>query len=393
MSTAGHLLPNLVRFGHLLRRAGIPVTPAQIADLAAALAYVEIDRRDDVKQAALALLVSRREQMALFDLAFELFWRAAGQSRPLSTGDWRRLEQQLRSRRRAGMGTVQASQPPPDQKPALVEIGEYSEIELLRHKRFADLTPAEMEVVRRLIQAMPWQLPPRRTRRLAPSPHGARLDWRRTLRHNWRFGGEPLTLRWRRQQRKPRPLVLLCDVSGSMERYSRVLLQFIYALGRGRNHVEAFVFSTRLSRITPHLRRRSLSSALDAVSAQAGDMGSGTQIGQALKVFNQDWARRVLGRGAIVVLISDGWDRGDPEQIRRQMERLQRSSHRLIWLNPLLGSPGYQPLTRGMQAALPSIDHFLPVHNLQSLEQLASLFEDGNFRQNAARRPRPPEHP
>lgn len=386
----GHLLPNLVRFGRLLRRAGIPVTPAQTADLATALGYVDLDRRDDVKGAARALLVSRREQMPLFDLAFDLFWRAGAQTRPLTTGDWRRLEQQLRSNRRTAQGAAPAA-PPADQQPAMAEIGEYSQVEILRYKRFADLTPAEMEVVRRLIQAMPWQLPPRRTRRTAPAPRGVQLDWRRTLRHNWRFGGEPMTLRWRQRRRKPRPLVLLCDVSGSMERYSRVLLQFVYALSRGRDRVEAFVFSTRLSRVTPHLRRRSLSSALDAVSTQANDMGSGTQIGQALKAFNRDWARRVLGRGAVVVLISDGWDRGDPEQIRSQMERLQRSSHRLIWLNPLLGSPGYQPLTRGMQAALPSVDYFLPIHNLQSLEQLASLFRDGSFRQNTIRSTHPPD--
>ncbi len=375
-----HLLPNLVRFVRLLRGAGIAVTPAQAADLAAGLSYVDVERREDVKNAARAVLVSRREQMALFDLAFDLFWRADAQRQPATAGDWRRLEQQLRSNRRPLAGPSQAGLQAIDQEPFEAVTGEYSAIETLRHKRFDDLTADEMALVNRLIRAMPWQLPPRRTRRQSPASHGVHLDWRRTLRRSWRFGGEAMTLRWRKRQTKPRPLVVLCDVSGSMERYSRVLLQFIYAVGRGRSPIEAFVFSTRLSRITTHLRRQSLNHALAAVSAQASDMGGGTQIGQALKSFNQAWARRVLGRGAIVVLISDGWDRGDPEEMRRQMERLQRSSHRLIWLNPLLGSPGYRPLTRGMQAALPFVDHFLPIHNLHSLEQLAALFDGDNLR-------------
>lgn len=374
-----HLLPNLVRFGRLLRGAGIPVTPSQAADLVVALSFVDVTRREDVENAARALFVSRREQLAVFDLAFQLFWQANRRAQPPTTGDWRRLEQQLRSSRRIQAASNQTGQTASDQDAMWEETGEYSAIEVLRHKRFQDLTADEMAIVSRLIRAMPWQLPPRRTRRKTTAPQGAHLDWRRTLRRSWHFGGEPIRLHWRQRRYKARPLVVLCDVSGSMERYSRVLLQFIYTLGRGRDHVEAFVFSTQLSRITPHLRRRNLNSALAAVSAQAADMGGGTQIGQALKSFNQAWARRVLGRGAIVILISDGWDRGDPDQIRRQMERLRGSSHRLIWLNPLLGSPDYQPLTRGMQAALPFIDHFLPVHNLQSLEQLAILFARDNL--------------
>jgi hypothetical protein len=371
-----HLLPNLVRFVRLLRGAGIPVTPAQAADLAAGLSHVDVERREDVQNAARAVLINRREHMALFDLAFDLFWRAEAGGRPTALGDRRWPEPEVRSRRRALAGPKQSRQTDAEQEALPEARGDYSAIEILRYRRFEDLSAEEMAILQRLIRAMPWRLPLRRTRRRIPALHGVDLDWRRTRRRSWRFGGEPLALRWRQRRSKPRPVVVLCDVSGSMAPYSRLLLQFIYALGR-RDQAEAFVFSTRLSRITPHLRRRGLNSALAAVSVRVSDMGGGTQIGQALKSFNQAWARRVLGRGAIVILISDGWDRGDPEEIRRQMDRLHRSSYRLIWLNPLLGSPDYQPLTRGMQAALPFVDHFLPIHNLHSLEQLAVLFAGG----------------
>jgi uncharacterized protein with von Willebrand factor type A (vWA) domain len=171
---------------------------------------------------------------------------------------------------------------------------------------------------------------------------------------------------------------VLCDVSGSMARYSRVLLQFIYALSRRGAFTEAFVFSTRLTRITPYLRQGSPDQALAAVAAAARDMGGGTQIGRALKTFNYEWVRRVRGHGAILLLISDGWDRGDPELIRREMERLHRSVFRLIWLNPLLGSPSYEPLTRGLLAALPAVDAFLPAANLADLEALAALLAGSN---------------
>ena len=175
---------------------------------------------------------------------------------------------------------------------------------------------------------------------------------------------------------RPRPLVVLCDISGSMERYSRLLLQFVYSMTAGLRDVESFVFGTRLTRITRLLRNRDIDEAITDVGRQVLDWGGGTRIGEALKEFNFNWGRRVLGHGAIVLLISDGWDRGEPELIGRETARLHRTCHRLIWLNPLLGHEGYQPLTRGLQAALPHVDDFLPVHNLHSLEQLGKVLAD-----------------
>jgi uncharacterized protein len=235
---------------------------------------------------------------------------------------------------------------------------------------------------------MTWRLEPRTTRRKRPTQRGRQIDMRRVLRRNLRYGGEPLEMAWREPRTRPRPLVVLCDISGSMERYSRILLQFVHTITNGLRDVEAFVFGTRLTRISRQLRERDIDDAIEAVSTHVNDWSGGTRIGDAIKDFNYHWARRVLGRGAVVLLISDGWDRGDPQMLSREMGRLQHSCYRLIWLNPLLGSPGYQPLTQGMQAALPHVDDFLPVHNLESLEQLGEKLSSlGGGRPERKQRP------
>ncbi len=246
----------------------------------------------------------------------------------------------------------------------------WSDSERLRRKDFAELEPAELEQVKSMLHDLDWQLDERSTRRRVPRRRGRFIDPRRTLRKSLAQGGEVMQWARRERKRKRRPLVVLCDISGSMEPYSRILLQFLYVVTQGLVGVEAFVFGTRLTRITPQLRRRDVDSALTAVHHEVVDFGGGTRIGEALKTFNFEWSRRVLGQGAAVLVISDGWDRGPVEVLEREMDRLHRSCHRLIWLNPLLGSPRYEPLTRGIQAALPHIDDFLPVHNLESLEQL-----------------------
>ena len=206
-----------------------------------------------------------------------------------------------------------------------------------------------------------------------------------------RYGGEIIV--WERREKKPqpRPLVVIADVSGSMERYTRLLLHFLYGLTEGlANRVEVFVFSTRLTRITHDLNHKNVDRAIRQVSRQVPDWSGGTRIGEAVRRFNFVWGRRVLGQSPVVLMISDGWDRGEVELLEKEMDRLQRSCHRLIWLNPLLGSPDYQPLTRGIQAALPYIDDFLPVHNLESLEDLAVRLKSlGSHRPNRRQRPYP----
>lgn len=374
----GQLLRNMVLFGRLLRAQGVEVTPTQTLDLVEAVKYIDLSCREDFKNTARTILVNRYDHLALFDRVFDLFWQARAKNElalfetggpdPQAPAGEEEVIWDETDREEGGPGD---EEPQPDVETAYT----YSAVEVLRHKNFAELTPEELAEVKRLLQAMAWDLEQRRTRRKAPAVLGRYPDMRRTLRQNLRYGGEPLTLAWRRRKRKRRPLVVICDISGSMERYSRVLLKFIYAISNGLEKVEAFVFSTRLTRVTRYLRARDIDAALDQVTAGVCDWAGGTRIGESLRTFNFEWGRRVLGQGAIILIISDGWDRGNVDLLRREMNRLQLSCRRLVWLNPLLGSPRYKPLTRGIQAALPYVDDFLPVHNLKSLEELGLLLE------------------
>jgi hypothetical protein len=277
--------------------------------------------------------------------------------------------------------------PNPDEPPLVQATLTYSERELLRHKDFSLVEESELESIKRLLAELAWRIGQRRTHRLSPGGRSV-TDLRHMFRSSLRFGGEILEWDYKQFKLKPRPLIVLADISGSMERYTRMLLYFAFSISkRFTQDVATFVFSTRLTHITAALRRRSVDQALAQVSSSVPDWSGGTRIGEALKSFNFTWARRVLGRGAVVLLISDGWDRGDAALLRREMARLQRSCYRLIWLNPLLGGADYEPLTRGMQTALPYVDDFLPVHNLASLEdlaaQLARLGQDRPLRRQA----------
>ena len=237
---------------------------------------------------------------------------------------------------------------------------------------------AELQVMYDLIDTIRVELPLRAARRTRPAHRGHLIDMRGSLRSGLRSGGELTRLRWRRRKRRPRRLILICDISGSMERYSGALLAFVHAAARGLQRGEAFVFGTRLSRITRLLTGRRIPDALRTVSDRVLDWGGGTRIGEVLHDFNYRWARRVLSERAVVVLISDGWDRGDAALLRTEIDRLQRSCGQLIWLNPLAGSPGFEPRTRGLQAALPFVDLHLPAHNLEALERFGAMLRAMN---------------
>jgi uncharacterized protein with von Willebrand factor type A (vWA) domain len=255
---------------------------------------------------------------------------------------------------------------------------------VLRYKDFGELTDDERAEMLRFLERFSWPLPPRRVRRLRPG-RGPRLDLRRTLRSSLRRGGEVLGFARRRPRIRARPLVVLADVSGSMEPYARLLLVFARALAASHDaRVEAFVFGTRLTRVTRALRTGDPEAALRAVAQEAPDWGGGTRMGDALRAFNLRWSRRIRAGGAVVLLISDGWDRGDPDLLGEEMARLQRSCHRLVWLNPLLGAPDYEPLVRGLRVALPFVDDFLPIQHLASLEDLAQRLSDLPLRRRHA---------
>ena len=392
--TNHYLLHNLILFGRLLRTLGMDVNPGRMIDLVQAMAHVNLARKSDFFYTARSLLVHDRDDLPLFEQAFELFWRAPRQKtifddllkfRPeapennpiITTPPLKEPEQSTGSQEDAGDDEVQH----------LIEVTRtYSTRERLHRMDFGDLTQEEMQAVKRFMAQMVWELGLRRTRRQR-SGRGRRLDLRRSLRRNLRYGGELIEWPSRQIKYKPRPLIVIADVSGSMERYSRLLLRFIYSLAKGlEQEVEAFVFSTHLTRISRQLRGREIDRALEEVSREVSDWSGGTRIGDALNTFNFSWGRRVLGRGAVVLLISDGWDRGDPDLLKQEIGRLQRSCHRLVWLNPLLGSAQYEPLTRGMQASLPYIDDFLPVHNLASLEDLAAHLQNLTAEKRPSRR-------
>ena len=369
----GALLHNLLLFGRVLRGVGIDVNPGRMIDLVSALGLIDIGRRSDFYHAARSLLVHRRDDLARFDVAFDLFWQRRD---PLARPSARVIGEaparpQMFAPPLPGRPAAETKENESDKPPSIEARMTYSDYEVLRHKDFGDMTPAELTAVRSMMEQIVWRVNERRTRRLRPG-RGALVDLRRTLRRNLRYGGEVLDWAQREPKVKPRPLVIIADVSGSMERYTRLLLLFTYGLAQTFGQkVEAFVFSTRLTRITRQLERRNLDRALADVARAVPDWSGGTRIGEALHSFNFDWGRRVLGRGALTLVISDGWDRGDISMLREEIARLQRNSRRLIWLNPLLGAPDYEPLTRGIQAALPFIDDFLPVHNLDSLDALA----------------------
>lgn len=394
----GNLLYNLVLFGRLLRGVGIDVNPGRMLDVVQALQHINIGQRADFYHTLRSLLVHRQDELPLFDEAFTLFWRQRGENIMASLGELLQRPAEQPDVMFALPMLEELGEPAGEQDEDEGEVQEiievtrtYSTRERLYHKDFGEMTAEELAAVRHFMAQMVWELGRRRTRRYRPG-RPIRLDLRRSLRRNLRYGGEIVQWPGREPKFKPRPLVILADISGSMEQYSRLLLHFVYGLAEAYSQrVEAFTFGTRLTRITRQLRGRELDAAVREVSRTISDWSGGTRIGESLKSFNFEWGRRVLGQGAVTLIISDGWDRGEPELLRTEMARLQRNCYRVVWLNPLLGSVRYEPLTRGIQAALPYIDDFLPVHNLRSLEDLAQhlslvdLKRPGRSRQPAGR--------
>jgi uncharacterized protein with von Willebrand factor type A (vWA) domain len=372
------LLSHVVTFGRVLREVGLEVGPGRLQDAVRGLDAIELTSQDDVYWALRQTLVSRRDEIELFDRAFAAWFLRAPVSAPL-----RSIPQP--EARPVAVARSEPARPGEEQDEAEgdpLELGA-SPVELLREKDFAEMTPEEFKRARALMTAIARLRPQRASRRRMADPRGDRLDIRRLVRRSLRTGGDPLDRPHRARKEVPRKLVVLCDVSGSMEAYTRALLLFLHAVvGSGRG-VEAFAFGTRLSRLTPELGTRDPEAALERCTEAVVDWGSGTRIGASLKEFNDVWGRRALSRGAVVVVVSDGWERQDPELVGREMARLARASYAVVWVNPLKGNPEYQPLAGGMRAALPFVDRFLPGHNLRSLEELATVLS-GIERRHAA---------
>ena len=365
--SSGNLLPNLIYFGRLLRAIGLDIQPDGVGNLVKSTAWVPIDRKQDFYRAARSVLIRRHQDLSAFDQAFQQFWRVSAGWNPEMESDVENLaptEHDSTTPEPHGTDTVGIA-------PQIL----YSPLEALRHKDFAKLNAEELNAIKPLLAELTWKLGQRHSRRWRRG-NGNSIDVRLMLRQSLRYGGEPLQVFRRKHRSKPRRLVVIADISGSMERYSSLLLHFIFGLSQSLDQKsEAFVFSTRLTRITRQMRSYDVDHALGEVSKQVPDWSGGTRIGLALKTFNFFWTRRVLARRAVVLLVSDGWDRGEVGLLRMEMARLQRSCYRLIWLNPQLGSPDYEPRARGMRAALPFVDDFLPILNLSSVEDLAWRLE------------------
>ena len=373
---ADAVVRHVVTFGRVLREAGLEVGPGRLADALTGLDHVDLTRQDDVYWTLRQTLVARSEDLEAFDRAFRA-WFLRAPTAPLhrdSGGETVRLV------RRAG-----AEGKRPDERSGDGEkqsLG-YSPEELLRDKDFATLSSEEFVLVSKLMVELAASRPRRRSRRLRRDSRGRQLDMRRLVRASLSTGGDAVERSARDRIHVPRKLVVICDVSGSMEAYSRALVLFLHALvGSGRG-VEAFAFGTRLTRLTPDLRGRDPERALVEAAKRVVDWSGGTRIGASLKEFNDEWGRRALTRGAVVLVVSDGWEREDATLVGTEMARLARQAYAVVWVNPLKGHPDYQPLAAGMRAALPSIDRFLPGHNLASLEELAEILS-GIERRRAA---------
>jgi uncharacterized protein with von Willebrand factor type A (vWA) domain len=344
-------------------------------DFDRALNLINIGVRDQVYHAARCTLVSRYEHLRIFETIFNVFWNNRTDT-PSTTPQKAPRAPRHDQNHQPVLVTYMASKALANDPELDVadKSATYSDIEILQGKDFSQMTAEELEEVKRLIQAMRWQACFRRSRRRVASRSGDTLHMRRVIAGAVRHGGVPLALAWQRRKIKQRPLVLIADISGSMEKYSRLALQFFYGITHSLQNVECFVFGTRLTRITLQLKIKNIDRAVSEAAAEVVDWAGGTRIGESLSSFNHRWGRRVLRRGAIVMIVSDGWERGDTANLAAQMRSLQLRCYRLIWLNPLMGKAHYQPQVEGMAAALPYIDDFLPIHNLQSLSTLAAYF-------------------
>ena len=376
------LAANVMHFARLLRRAGLPVGPAETIAAQQALTHIDLASKAEAKTALRTAMIHRHEHREVFDQAFALFWRdptAAEQAAAmalLEAQKEKKLERPPPASRRVAEAFApknQAKPPPQDEPPVQDAVLTVSDQERLQQMDFEAMGADEIAAAKREIRRLVLPLDLRRTRRLRPDAHGPATDLRRTIRASLRQGGEILSIARSRRVTRPPPLVVLCDISGSMSRYAQILLHFLHAVTNDRDRVHVFLFGTRLSNVTRQLRARDPEVAFQMVSHIVPDWSGGTRIGEALSGFNHLWSRRVLGQGAVVLLITDGLDRDGAHGLADNMDRLHRSCRRLIWLNPLLRWSGFEPKSQGIRAMLPHVDEFRPVHNLASLRGLVDL--------------------
>lgn len=381
-ASAGHLAENVMHFTRVLRAAGLPIGPDRVIDAVRALDVTGIERRDDFYWTLASVLIDRREQFELFDQAFQMFWRdprmlerammlaiaPPGEQQGADKGPSNRLNQALPDALKPNV-TEQTQE---EQKVEVDASFSFSAREVLQHADFETMTQDELGQAKKLIADLRLPIEEIRTRRFRPDDRGSRVDPRATLRAALRGGSAVIPLKRRSPRYRHPPLVVLCDVSGSMSRYARMFLHFLHAITSDRDRVTSFVFGTRLTNVTRHLRHRDVDVAMNAVHQMINDWAGGTRIGQCFTEFNLRWSRRVLAQNATVLMITDGLDGDVGVGLSRQMDRLRKSCRSLIWLNPLLRFEGFEARPAGIRAMLPYVDAFLPAHNINSLVDLAA---------------------
>ncbi|WP_374383987.1 VWA domain-containing protein [Dongia sp.] len=379
-SRDSRLFENIMHFARVLRGAGLPIGPGKVLDAIAAVKAAGIGNRSDFYWTLHAVFVNRRDQREIFDQAFHVFWRnpqllnkVLGLLLPRFKDEAPREDEAELSPRvadaLAGDRPQQAPEPSDEEEVTIDASLTYSERELLQAKDFERMTATELLEAKKLIKAFRLPIMEVPTRRFRADPNGRRVDLRATLRASLRSAGT-IPLKLKSQKRRHPPLVVLCDISGSMSRYSRLFLHFLHAVTSDRDRVHTFLFGTRLTNITRDLKARDIDISLDRVSKHVQDWSGGTRIGPSLADFNRKWGRRVLGQGAIVLLITDGLDRDQIEVLNAEMERLHKSCRRLIWLNPLLRFDAYQPISQGPRVMIRHVDDFRAIHNLASMQDL-----------------------
>jgi uncharacterized protein with von Willebrand factor type A (vWA) domain len=377
----GALTDNIMHFARALRAAGMPVGPGSIINAVQAVQVAGVTRREDFRAALESVFVTKYEHRVIFDQAFNIFWKRRGFMEKLiammsPVAEPQKEDEPVQKPKAGATRVAQALLPrkEPEQAQTELELDQrftMSETEVLQKKDFAQMTAEELAAATRTIQRLKLSDDEIRTRRFAADLRGMRIDPRRTFRRSLRAGGQNIELAKRSRLTRHPPVVAICDISGSMADYTRIFLHFLHALTEKRRRVHTFLFGTRLSNVTRALRHKDPDEALALCTAEVEDWSGGTRIGTCLHRFNRDWSRRVLGQGAVVLIFTDGLEREGTQELAREMERLHKSSRRVIWLNPLLRYDRFEALAQGIRAMLPHVDEFRPVHNLSSIESLA----------------------
>lgn len=385
--SSGALVDNIVHFARALRAAGMPVGPALVVDAIRAVEAAGIESREDFYWTLHASFVKKRDQRAVFDEAFRIFWRSRGLMEkmlallsPVAPARGPKEKPKAAQARVAEALQKHDTREIPQEKPE-IEIDATLTVsgqEVLQHKDFAQMSAAEIAEAKAALRRLVLPFDTVRQRRLVPSPGRQRVDPRRSLRASMRAGGDIIALKYRQPAEIHPPIVALCDISGSMSQYTRIFLHFLHALTENRRKVHTFLFGTRLTNVTRQLAMKDPDEALDACSGAVADWSGGTRIATALHEFNRKWSRRVMHGGPIVLLITDGLERDTDEDLVPEMDRLHRSCRRLVWLNPLLRFDGFEAKARGIRAMLPHVDEFRPVHSLEAVEDLCRTLASGD---------------